>query len=88
MRAHLPPGPLGKRAGGASPCTPPFLRPRPLSPPPSPGRFLHGSDEQRTAMLKLIPHIPNASWVIKQSVGTVPVILGTKLKTSFYRTDR
>jgi len=39
-------------------------------------------------MLKLIPHIPNASWVIKQSVGTVPVILGNKLKTTFYRTDR
>ncbi|KAI8473367.1 MAG: hypothetical protein J3K34DRAFT_411148, partial [Monoraphidium minutum] len=39
-------------------------------------------------MLKLIPHIPNASWVIKQSVGTVPVIVGSKLKTTFYRTER
>lgn len=39
-------------------------------------------------MLKLIPHLPNASWVIKQSVGTVPVILGNKLKTTYYRTDR
>jgi hypothetical protein len=51
-------------------------------------RFLHGDDATRTAMFKLIPHIAEGSWVIKQSVGTVPVILGNKLKTVYYQTDR
>lgn len=31
--------------------------------------------------------LQDGSWVIKQSVGTVPVILGTKLACSFYQTD-
>jgi hypothetical protein len=39
-------------------------------------------------MFKLIPHIAEGSWVIKQSVGTVPVILGNKLQTVYYQTDR
>jgi hypothetical protein len=39
-------------------------------------------------MLKLIPCIAEGSWVIKQSVGTVPVIVGTKLATSYYQTER
>lgn len=51
-------------------------------------RFLHGGDDTRTSMFKLIPHIAEGSWVIKQSVGTVPVILGNKLKTVYYQTDR
>eukprot|EP00882_Tetradesmus_deserticola_P016640 GHRQ01017780.1.p1 GENE.GHRQ01017780.1~~GHRQ01017780.1.p1 ORF type:complete len:445 (+),score=238.81 GHRQ01017780.1:224-1558(+) len=51
-------------------------------------RFLHGDDATRTSMFKLIPHIAEGSWVIKQSVGTVPVILGNKLKTMYYQTDR
>jgi hypothetical protein len=51
-------------------------------------RFLNASDQERTSMLKLIPGIAEGSWVIKQSVGTVPVIVGTKLKTTYYQTDR
>lgn len=51
-------------------------------------RFLHGSPQTRQAMFKLIPHIAEGSWVIKQSVGTVPVILGNKLQTVYYETDR
>lgn len=51
-------------------------------------RFLHGDEATRTAMFKLIPHIAEGSWVIKQSVGTVPVILGNKIKTVYYQTDR
>jgi hypothetical protein len=73
----------GSRASIKSP------RPFPtLLPPLSNRRFLNGTDEERVSMFKLIPHIPNASWVIKQSVGTVPVILGNKLKTTYYQTDR
>ena len=51
-------------------------------------RFLNASDQERTSMLKLIPGIAEGSWVIKQSVGTVPVIVGTKLKTTYYQMDR
>jgi len=51
-------------------------------------RFLHGGPHTRQAMFKLIPHIAEGSWVIKQSVGTVPVILGNKLQTVYYQTDR
>eukprot|EP00775_Hariotina_reticulata_P008904 gene8904-9081_t len=51
-------------------------------------RFLHGGQATRTAMLKLVPHIAEGSWVIKQSVGTVPVIVGNKLRTVYYQTDR
>lgn len=51
-------------------------------------RFLHGGAATRQAMFKLIPHIAEGSWVIKQSVGTVPVILGNKLQTVYYQTDR
>lgn len=49
-------------------------------------RFLHADDAERTAMFKMIPAIAEGSWVIKQSVGTVPVLLGTKLKTTYYQT--
>jgi hypothetical protein len=42
-------------------------------------RFLHGSDEERNSMFKLIPHCAKGSWVVSQSVGTTPVILGRKL---------
>jgi hypothetical protein len=36
-------------------------------------------------MFKLIPHIADGSWVIKQSVGTTPVLLGNKLQTKYFR---
>jgi hypothetical protein len=42
-------------------------------------RFLHGSDDERNSMFKLIPHCAKGSWVVSQSVGTTPVILGRKL---------
>ena len=48
-------------------------------------RYLSAPEGERSSMLKLIPHIAEGSWVIKQSVGTVPVIVGTKLRTSYHR---
>lgn len=48
-------------------------------------RFLAGTDEQRNGKFKLIPRIAEGSWVIKQSVGTTPVILGRKLTASYHR---
>ena len=39
-------------------------------------------------MLKLIPHIADGSWLIKQSVGTTPVIMGKALKTTYHVTPQ
>ena len=47
-------------------------------------KFWTGSDATRNRMLKLIPHIADGSWMIKQSVGTTPVILGKALKTTYH----
>lgn len=33
----------------------------------------------------MIPNISKGSWIIKQSVGTTPVLLGQKLKTKYFR---
>jgi hypothetical protein len=42
-------------------------------------------DERRNKKFKLIPRIAKGSWVIKQSVGTTPVLLGQKLATKYFR---
>ncbi|KAG2492963.1 hypothetical protein HYH03_008870 [Edaphochlamys debaryana] len=49
-------------------------------------KFVYGDTETRNKMLKLIPHIASGSWMIKQSVGTTPVILGKALKTTYHCT--
>ncbi|PNW71078.1 hypothetical protein CHLRE_17g745697v5 [Chlamydomonas reinhardtii] len=49
-------------------------------------KFVYGTDEERNKTLKLIPHIASGSWMIKQSVGTTPVILGKALKVSYHCT--
>jgi hypothetical protein len=46
------------------------------------------ADEERNGMFKLIPHCAKGSWVVSQSVGTTPVILGRKLATSYHTNDR
>jgi hypothetical protein len=51
-------------------------------------RFLQGDDEERRSMFKMIPRVAEGSWVIKQSVGTTPVIIGRKLGTSFHITPK
>jgi hypothetical protein len=51
-------------------------------------RFLNGTSATRNLMLKLIPHIADGSWVIKQSVGTMPVITGKALKTTYHTTKQ
>jgi hypothetical protein len=51
-------------------------------------RFLQGDNEERRSMFKMIPRVAEGSWVIKQSVGTTPVIIGRKLGTSFHITEK
>ena len=51
-------------------------------------RFLcDGPDCQaeRDSRFKLIPSVVHASWIIKQAVGTTPVLLGNKLATRYFR---
>ena len=56
-----------------------------------PCRFLEGDDadpavaKKRHSMLKLIPSVVKGSWIIKQSVGNTPVLLGSKVKTTYHR---
>lgn len=51
-------------------------------------RYLNSSEEERNGMLKLIPHVADGSWVLKQAVGTTPVVLGKKLKTVYHATHK
>ncbi|GLC71676.1 hypothetical protein PLESTF_001148300 [Pleodorina starrii] len=51
-------------------------------------KYMTGSTHVRNHMLKLIPHIADGSWMIKQSVGTTPVILGKQLRTIYYETPQ
>eukprot|EP00879_Flechtneria_rotunda_P020734 GHRR01021823.1.p1 GENE.GHRR01021823.1~~GHRR01021823.1.p1 ORF type:complete len:162 (+),score=50.75 GHRR01021823.1:474-959(+) len=45
-------------------------------------------DEERNGMFKLVPHCAKGSWIVSQSVGTTPVILGRKLATTYHQCDR
>lgn len=53
-----------------------------------PHRFVDGDDARRNDMFKLIPHIVKGSWIIRQSVGATPVLLGHKLKQFYHRCPR
>ena len=54
-------------------------------------RFVEGdvhdpaANSKRHNMLKLIPSVPQGSWVIKQAVGSTPVLLGNKISTTYHR---
>eukprot|EP00191_Tetraselmis_sp_GSL018_P015923 CAMPEP_0177595280 /NCGR_PEP_ID=MMETSP0419_2-20121207/10266_1 /TAXON_ID=582737 /ORGANISM="Tetraselmis sp., Strain GSL018" /LENGTH=731 /DNA_ID=CAMNT_0019086717 /DNA_START=95 /DNA_END=2287 /DNA_ORIENTATION=- len=52
-------------------------------------RFLFGDgptfDAQRNNTFKLIPNVVEGSWVIKQSVGATPVLLGNKLRQVYHK---
>lgn len=52
-------------------------------------RFLAGSgpgaNQLRSSMFKLVPSVEQGSWIIRQSVGNTPVLLGKKLKTEYHR---
>jgi len=51
-------------------------------------RFFTGDDETRNSSFKLIPHVINGSFIIRQSVGSTPVLLGKKLKQYYFKTAR
>ena len=43
------------------------------------------ADKRRNIKFKLIPRVAEGSWVVRQSVGTTPVLLGLKLKTKYFK---
>ncbi|BBN19009.1 hypothetical protein MPTK1_8g07260 [Marchantia polymorpha subsp. ruderalis] len=48
-------------------------------------RFVEGDDSYRNSRLKLIPSVPKGSWIVRQSVGSTPCILGKAVDCTYYR---
>mmetsp|Transcript_1433 Transcript_1433/g.5283 ORF Transcript_1433/g.5283 Transcript_1433/m.5283 type:complete len:397 (+) Transcript_1433:195-1385(+) len=47
-------------------------------------RFIHGTDAFRNARFKLIPFLPKAAYLVQRSVGTKPLIVGSKLQVGYH----
>ncbi|XP_024985355.1 protein ENHANCED DISEASE RESISTANCE 2-like [Cynara cardunculus var. scolymus] len=47
--------------------------------------FVEGDDAYRNARFKLIPHVSKGPWIVKQSVGNRPCLLGQVLKIHYAR---
>ncbi|KAM7251184.1 hypothetical protein ACFE04_023067 [Oxalis oulophora] len=48
-------------------------------------RFVDGDDEFRNSRLKLIPSVPQGSWIVRQSVGSNPCLLGKAVECNYIR---
>ncbi|XP_056173693.1 protein ENHANCED DISEASE RESISTANCE 2-like [Syzygium oleosum] len=48
-------------------------------------RFVDGNDEFRNRRLKLIPSVPKGSWIVQQSVGSTPCLLGKAVDCNYIR---
>ncbi|XP_051129354.1 protein ENHANCED DISEASE RESISTANCE 2-like isoform X2 [Andrographis paniculata] len=48
-------------------------------------RFVDGDDEFRNSRLKLIPSVPKGSWIVRQSVGSTPCLLGKAVDCNYFR---
>lgn len=48
-------------------------------------KFIDGDDGFRNNRLKLIPSVPKGSWIVRQSVGSTPCILGKAVDCTYYR---
>ncbi|CAL9072508.1 unnamed protein product [Musa acuminata var. zebrina] len=51
-------------------------------------RFADGDDEFRNSRLKLIPSVPKGSWIVRQSVGSNPCLLGKAVDCSYIRGEK
>ncbi|KAL9272434.1 ENHANCED DISEASE RESISTANCE 2-like protein [Drosera capensis] len=47
--------------------------------------FVDGDDEFRNSRLKLIPSVPKGSWIVRQSVGCTPCLLGKAVDCNYIR---
>ncbi|CAN1174892.1 Protein ENHANCED DISEASE RESISTANCE 2 [Linum perenne] len=48
-------------------------------------RFVDGDDEFRNSRCKLIPSVPKGSWIVRQSVGSTPCLLGKAVDCNYIR---
>eukprot|EP00850_Spirogloea_muscicola_P014515 SM000105S13860 [mRNA] locus=s105:131278:138194:+ [translate_table: standard] len=48
-------------------------------------RFIDGDDSFRNSRFKLIPAVPKGSWIVRQSVGSTPCLLGKAVDCTYYR---
>nr|GEV27519.1 protein enhanced disease resistance 2-like [Tanacetum cinerariifolium] len=48
-------------------------------------RFVDGDDEFRNSRMKLIPSVPKGSWIVRQSVGSTPSLLGKAVDCNYIR---
>ncbi len=52
-------------------------------------RFVKGDSEQdvqrRNKAFKLIPSVPQGAWMVRRAVGKSPVLIGSKLTTTYFR---
>ncbi|KAK4252664.1 hypothetical protein QN277_014409 [Acacia crassicarpa] len=48
-------------------------------------RFVDGDDEFRNSRLKLIPSVAKGSWIVRQSVGSTPCLLGKAVDVNYVR---
>ncbi|KAH9686968.1 hypothetical protein KPL70_014585 [Citrus sinensis] len=47
--------------------------------------FVDGDDEFRNSRLKLIPSFPKGSWIVRQSDGSTPCLLGKAVDCNYIR---
>ncbi|KAK9218351.1 hypothetical protein WN943_006988 [Citrus x changshan-huyou] len=48
-------------------------------------QFVDGDNEFRNSRLKLIPSVPEGSWIVRQSVGSTPCLLGKAVDCNYIR---
>ncbi|URD98056.1 START domain containing protein [Musa troglodytarum] len=51
-------------------------------------RFVDGDDEFRNSRFKLIPSVTKGSWIVRQSVGSTPCLLGKAVDCTYVRGEK
>ncbi|KAJ8486357.1 hypothetical protein OPV22_018842 [Ensete ventricosum] len=51
-------------------------------------RFVDGDDEFRNSRFKLIPSVTKGSWIVRQSVGSMPCLLGKAVDCTYVRGEK
>ncbi|KAI4373536.1 hypothetical protein MLD38_011653 [Melastoma candidum] len=62
-----------------------YMMSTPLSNAPLLESFVKGDDTYRNSRFKLIPHIFKGPWIVKQSVGKKPCLIGQALTINYFR---
>ncbi|KAA3453406.1 Homeobox-leucine zipper ATHB-14-like protein [Gossypium australe] len=62
-----------------------YMMKSPLEDHPSLYKFVNGDDAYRNSRFKLIPHVFEGSWIVKQSIGKRGSLLGQTLEAQYFR---